>query len=123
MKIKMIELLARISNGKDIPKLIEYKGKRYCWVEGGHTKGYKYNGLYWFCDLHNNFDEPDFLNEEVEIIEENKGIKELQFDSKEKYITTIEGTSNKMRNIDVTLATKINELVKEINKIKEKENE
>lgn len=118
MKIKMIELLTRIANGEDIPKLIEYKGQRYCWKEGNNG-GYISNGLYWLCNIHNNFDEPDFLNDEVEIIEEDKEIKELEFNSKEKYITTIEGTSNKMRNIDVTLATKINELVKEIKKMKE----
>ena len=71
-KIKMIDLINRIANEKDIPKLIEYKGKRYSWVESGQTIGYKYKGLYWFCNLNNNFDEPDFLNDEVEIIEEKE---------------------------------------------------
>ena len=111
MKIKMIELLARISNGKDIPKLIEYKGKRYCWVEGGHTKGYKYKSLYWLCNLHNNFDEPDFLNEEVEIIEEDKPIEEFYLRN-EKGEILIDANMFLIEN-------KINELVKEINKMKE----
>lgn len=87
MKIKMIELLNRIANGKDIPKLIEYKGQRYCWSEGNNG-GYISNGLYWLCNIHNNFDEPAFLNDEVEIIEEDKPIEELDMRKMENIVGT-----------------------------------
>ena len=109
MKIKIIELLNRIANGEEVPKKIEYK----------YFEGDSFENL---IENLNYFHYKDFsktLNDEVEIIEEDKTIEELQFDSEEKYITTITGTTNKMRNIDVTLATKINELVKEIKKMKE----
>ena len=122
MKIKIIELLNRIVNGEEVPEKIKWDNLIYVLKQDsidGHFYYIRENtdysvGNLFFSDL-----TMGDLNDEVEIIEEDKTIKELQFDSDEKYIKTITGTTNKMRNIDVTLATKINELVKEINKIKE----
>ena len=122
MKIKIIELLNRIVNGEEVPEKIKWDNLIYVLKQDsidGHFYYIRENtdysvGNLFFSDL-----TMGDLNDEVEIIEEDKTIEELQFDSEEKYITTITGTTNKMRNIDVTLATKINELVKEIKKMKE----
>ena len=117
MRIKIIELLNRIANG-EYPKKFKYNGKIYEYKKITQGTGYVTENYNWF---NSDIDIDDWynLNKEVEIIEEDKPIKELQFDSEGKYIKTITGTTNKMRNIDVTLASKINELVKEINKMKE----
>lgn len=116
--MKVIELLQRMANKEEMPKRIkvscyvfEYDEEINAYFDIDNSSKYSL--------VQNWLNNAEKLNSKVEIIEEDKTIKELQFDSDEKYITTITGTTNKMRNIDVTLATKINELVKEIKKIKE----
>jgi len=109
--IRIIDLLNKIAKGDEVPAKIKHWKTEYQKLDDDTLVQYRNKDGY--C-----LDLVQILNDEVEIIEEDKTIEELQFDSEEKYITTITGTTNKMRNIDLTLATKINELVKEINKMK-----
>ena len=121
MKIKIIELLNRIAKGEIEDKRtfnLLFSNKIHRSIYYDDTEPNCMNCLKNVSDDEPIYDEIWF-NDEVEIIKEDKTIEKLQFNSEEKYITTITGTTNKMRNIDVTLATKINELVKEINKMKE----
>ena len=119
MKIKIIDLLNEIANGEEVPKKIKHEGLIYNWditgylhYEDEHTRerafleGYRTD----MC-----------LNDEVEIIEEDKPIEELKIARNEKdnkMFLRVENHHATMRKIDVVFATKINELVKEINKMK-----
>ena len=85
-KIKVIDLLNMISKGEEVPKKIKVgnkiynyetfnigKGDNYFTAEWKETKGYRinYDGTYYYLEIR------DYnLNDEVEIIEEEKKIPE-----------------------------------------------
>ena len=76
MKIKMIDLLSKVVKGEEVPRLIKYSG--LIWEYSDKFQDYDSE----IC-LFNNY-MPDleksinrFLNEEAEIIEENKEIEKL----------------------------------------------
>lgn len=65
--MKLIDLLVKIANGEEVPKLIEYKGARYVFQNN------KYVG--WNDLLKIDFEN---LNDEIEIIEDKpKKIKKM----------------------------------------------
>lgn len=67
--------------------------------------------------------EEDFtLNDKVEIIEEEKEIKELPIIKNDDNTTSLQGKdfNYTMKTVDVILANKINELVREVRKLKNK---
>ena len=108
MKIKIIDLFNKIANNEEVPKKIKYFGEIYEYSED--MKFYYQNGFSMYRDF---FTEGNCLNDEVEIIEEEKEIEEINY---EDHV-----------GIDLSEAVckKINELVDEINKLKkeiEKEN-
>lgn len=124
MKIKIIELLNRIANGEEVPKKFVFYNKIFeLQVNETSPKNYYYmeeGGNYTFKTYISDL-ETHLLNREVEIIEEDKTIKELktEYKEKERYIYGISGNKYSMRVIDCIFSRKINELVKEINKLKE----
>ena len=63
------------------------------------------------------------LNDEVEIIEEEKDIEELPIIKNADNTTSLQGKDYNytMKTVDVILANKINELVREVRKLKEKQ--
>lgn len=74
--MKIIDLLNKIANGKDVPKKIKYRNKIFiydkdnqCYVVENYNE---YNDLYMSLSNHKGTD----LNYEVEIIEEEKKIPE-----------------------------------------------
>lgn len=103
MKIKVIDLLNAIAEGKELPEKFMYKGHLYYRQK---TKGICYR-----CDeLNEIFEEClvfEDLNDIIEIIEESKKIEKL----KAKYTSQVG---------KLELANKINELIDEINNLKEK---
>lgn len=111
MKIKIIELLNRIANGEELPKKFIFDNKTFeLEVNETSPKSYYYvekdrNYLFktYISDLDTNL-----LNSEVEIIEEDKTIKELELNH-DKVLS---------EELDL-IKDKINELVKEIKKLKE----
>ena len=100
-KIKIIDLYNKIANGEEVPKEILYNGIKYYWC--AYCKKYDmYEAP--FKDLYNTIDN---LNDEVEIIEEEKKIKkvhECYTDSDNKEINFL------MKNIN-ELGTKVNEII------------
>ena len=97
--MKVIDLLNKIANGEEVPKKIKYEGDTYILCDN----------YCYFCEetnlilSDNLYAEHSKLNEEVEIIEENKGIEKLEF------------LDNSTDNEDI-LRMKINEIIDFLNK-------
>lgn len=112
--MKIIDLLVKISQGEKMPKKIKYEG--YVWEYDKVAKDYYRNDIdeeyiYLFQDL---FKKKTgfFINNEVEIIEEDKKIIRLEFEE-----GNIEDKLFLARYITHNRA-KINELIDEVNKLK-----
>ena len=116
MKIKVIDLLNAIAEGKELPEKFMYKGHLYYKQK---TKGICYR-----CDeLNEIFEEClvlEDLNDTIEIIEEKKKIKKI------KQLNNVAGCKelieieDKQQINNHILKDKINELIDEINNLKEK---
>lgn len=112
MKITIYELLGLVKNGK-APKKIKYSNAELEYNEGCEDYySYYGNGLfeYKFGNCKN------FLNGEVEIIEEPKNIEKITVREKTLGFPNGEWTA---RNMDKAFAIKINEIIDEVNKLKE----
>lgn len=115
MKIKIIDLLNKISNDEEVPEKIkinnviyEYRGYMYC------TENANYQDIEDYLFGKWNF---NILNDEVEIIEEPKKIEKITVREKTLGFPNGEWTA---RNMDKAFAIKINELIDEIKNLKEK---
>ena len=110
MKIKVIDLLNAIADGKELPEKFMYKGHLYY--------RQKAKGICYRCDeLNEIFEEClvlEDLNDTIEIIEEPKKIEKIEMCTGE--IMGFDG----VENITTELKNKINELIDEINNLKEK---
>ena len=125
-KIKVIDLLNMISKGEEVPKKIllnrivfEYQGDDYLYKDEDKKEYWLFSECYtdkymWL---------EDFLKDEVEIIEEPKKIEKLDI-KQEKNIKN--NWKWKLNNYCIStpqkiMADKINELIDEINNLKEKQ--
>ena len=113
-KIKVIDLLNMISKGEEVPKKIKYEKDTYI-----HIDNYCY-----YCEDTNLilsdriFVEYSKLNDEVEILEETKKIEKIARCDSIKM--THYGELYKPTENEEILRIKINELIDEINNLKEK---
>ena len=113
MKIKIIDLFNKIANNEKVPKKIKYFGEIYEYSED--MKFYYQNGFSMYRDF---FTEGNCLNDEVEIIEEEKEIEKIGkiYDGfTDSYYDTFLETTIK----------KVDEIIDVVNKLKkemEKEN-
>ena len=114
MKIKIIDLLNKIANGEEVPKKIKYEKDTYI-----HIDNYCY-----YCEdtslilSDRIFAEYSKLNDEVEILEETKKIEKIARCDSIKM--THYGELYKPTENEEILRIKINELIDEINNLKEK---
>jgi hypothetical protein len=69
-KIKIIDLLVKIANGEEFPKKVKFKDKIYTY--NSEVTDYKYDDFLF--DVISNECVKDFLNDTVEIIEEQEEI-------------------------------------------------
>ena len=107
MKIKLIDLLNKIANGEESIN-VETKYDSDDWVKDD----FLFN-LYKEFEHKNNYEIVEFLNDYVEIIEEPKKIEKI-----EMCTSGIMGFDG-VENITTELKNKINELIDEINNLKE----
>ena len=130
MKIKIIDLLAKIANNEEIPKKIllngivfEYQGDDYLYKDEDKKEYWLFSAGYTdkYMWLEN------FLKAEVEIIEEPKKIKRLETykekEGEDYFANILKLSPNSECEIDEALSTtidKLNELIDEINNLKEK---
>lgn len=128
MKITIYELIGLVKDKKE-PKRIKYKNKIYDFIDD--LQDYRKiideedeNEL--FVNLFYVYFAKDFLNDEVEIIEEDKKIEKLPYYSLEKIQKSEnkdEWYENRIKLLEKRINdyhNKINELIDEINNLKEK---
>ena len=120
--MKIIDLLNKIANGEGAPERIkinnviyEYRGYMYCTEKANYQDIEDYLFGKW------NF---NILNNEVEIIEEPKKIEKLKIEQDTQnsnyYIKNEYGTKCGLTKHSKMIAEKVNELIDEINNLKEK---
>ena len=113
--MKVIDLLNMIAKGEEIPKKIKYKGIIYEYKHLITGEGYvfeKYNCPEWFLNLLD-LEDISVLNNEVEIVGEEKEIEELDYTYVNSY-----GNISRHKKSEEAIIDKINELVSEVNKLK-----
>ena len=118
MKITMYELLGLIKD-KKAPKKIIYRDKIWEYTTTVKGKGYQYYSPVYqeWKTLQSQVYLEECLNEEVEILDEPKKIEKITVREKTLGFPSGEWT---VRNMDKAFAIKINELIDEINNLKEK---
>ena len=127
--MKIIDLLVKISQGERMPKKIKYEG--YVWEYDKVTKDYYRNDIdeeyiYLFQEL---FEKETgfFINDEIEIIEEDKKIKMLE-PVRGSDLTDLTSKDVVLKNSALielcktlnNINGKVNELIDEINNLKGK---
>ena len=117
--ISVYELLGLIKDGK-APKKIEYKGDTY--IYAGDDYSINDNREDWLITKYDYF-LTNFLNEKVEILEEDKPIIEklnIENDSPTHfYITNEYGTKCGLTKHSKMIADKLNEIIDVVNKLVE----
>ena len=125
MKIKIIDLLNKIYNHEDMPGKIVLNNRN--WLYDSEYQEYfdeEGNSLIDFSFNDLTYNTRDFLNTEVKIIEENKKIRKLSWQQvgfqgcygDERTLKDVVLDFNEQNN---KIGKKINELVEEVNKLKE----
>ena len=115
-KIRVIDLLNKIAKGEEVPKKIKYKNNIYEY--DGETQNYC-SPINMIWDFLIGKDIVALLNDEVEIIEEDKKIEKISWGEKESlamYFTTSEEILARRTE---KLKSSLNELIDEINNLKE----
>lgn len=112
MKIKIIDLLNKIANGEEVPKKIKWLGQIYEYSNS--NRFYYQNSWSMYRDF---YTEGNCLNDEVEIIEEPKKIEKIARCDSFK----VNGELYKPTENQEILRIKINELIDEINNLKEED--
>ena len=121
MKIKIIDLLTKIANGEEVPKKIKWENIIYAYSEYDkdyleyHFSNEEYKGLF---DMRDNI-LTQFLNDEVEIIEEPKKIEKWGEGALEEMEKCTDYTLEDLQKYIRILAETQNELIDEINNLKE----
>ena len=116
MKITIYELLGLVKDGK-APQKIKYEYSIYE-LTSERNDYYCKNEMRWFTNEINSL---GVLNEDVEIIEETKKIEKIKSNGDEFYSDYIDTwiSKNKTDAYCEFLMNKINELIDEINNLKE----
>lgn len=106
--MKIIDLLNKIANGEEVPKKLYYEELLWEWNGETYDDGKQ-------CLFEDYIDKryviTDILNDEIEIIEEEKEIEKLDITDRRKW--------EDCTPLTVEIMAKINELIDKIKKLKE----
>lgn len=125
--MKIIDLLVKRANGEEMPKKIKYRDRIWEYTSTVKGKGYQYysKGYEEWKTLQNQVYLEECLNEEAEIIEEDKKIKMLEpvrgSDLTDLTSKDVVLKNNALIELCKTLNNinnKVNELICEANKLK-----
>ena len=108
--MKVIDLLNKIANGEEVPSPIYYKKLYFDFDDGDY---FNQKTTYW---LFNDNDIESILNDEVEIIEEDKEIEKIKYYD-DSIAWVIDGAWQ-LSDIDKIAIDKINEIIDKINEEK-----
>ena len=109
--MKVIDLLNKVANGEEVPKYIKYRN----WNNNSFDKMLvcKENIFYKLDQLE------IYLNDEVEIIEEDKEIEELREYVNCGFCGTCEDFERKdLSDSLIKIGNKVNEIIRELNELK-----
>ena len=117
-KIKIYDLINRIHENKDVPKIIKYEDEKYQYKED--VQDYKKVSDYYIYLFETIIKEEKWLDVEVEILEDEEeinidSIEEIPIDKDEFGYETVVIT-------DLVMSQKINELVKAVKQLDKKIN-
>ena len=115
--MKIIDLLNMISKGEEVPKEIKYDNKIWYW--NAQTK--EYITTCTIC-VYRLIPELGHINDEVEIIEEDKKIKKIISLNTFGNLDELVNIKDKQHLNNQILKNKINEIIDEINKLKKEGN-
>lgn len=115
--IKIIDLLIKIAK-EEAPKKIKVQNE--IWIFDDIIQDYSDGRKYLFSYYMLNEYKPDFLNQEVEIIEEEKVLEKIRMNGNCFFSESINAWINKEKSSAYCefLSNKINELIDELNKLK-----
>lgn len=113
MKVSYYELLGMIKENKQ-PNKVVYKDKSYLWDGNNYCSDHCNFMVSYFNEV-NMFDKNITILEPSEIIEEDKEIEELKLCSFNKFKTM---SPEERYHVTAIEYDKINELIKEVNKLK-----
>lgn len=121
MKIKISDLVIKVINREEMPKELLFNGDVYKWCNGiGDYRKDGWGSCLMIRDVFGDFARYgsfyNMLFEDVEIIEEPKKIEKITVREKTLGFPNGEWTA---RNMDKAFAIKINELIDEVNNLKE----
>ena len=114
MKIKIIDLLNKIANNEELPKKIKWQGQIYEY--SNFDRFYYQNSWSMYRDF---YKEGNCLNDEVEILEETKKIEKWGEGALEEMEKCTNYTLEDLQKYIRILAETQNELIDEINNLKE----
>lgn len=119
--MKIIDLFNKIANREDVPKKIRYRDKIWEYQSTIKGKCYQYYDSFWedWIRLADEILLEECLNDEVEIIKEKKEIEKIE-KLNDKLGLFGDGNTQKIINELNYTRTIINELIDEINNLKEK---
>ena len=114
--MKIIDLLNKIANGEEVPEKVKYCGSEYLYLN--HRKDYKNMELdFDSCIIDSKYHNLDWLNDTVEIIEEQE---EIDIQSIEEIEPAMNGNACVIDNKTWTLNQVIKAVKQLDKKIKEK---
>lgn len=124
MKIKISDLVNKVINREKMPKKVLFNGNIYKWCNNiGDYRKDGWGSCLMIRDVFDNFDRYgsfyNMLFEDVEIIEEPKKIEKLAYQDNADGSFWLEHTLYNSEPIKI-LSKKLNELIAEINNLKEK---
>lgn len=107
--MKIIELLTKIANGEEVPKKIKFKNTLYTLIEYGiSTRLYQsIEPPYEVLEINTTV-----LNDEIEVIEEDKKIEKIDLD----WVEVFDFKEQSQQDCVKTVFYKINEIIDYINK-------
>lgn len=107
MKIKVIDLLNKISKGEEVPKKIQYCGVDYYWTGTDYENSEADEVYFWSC-IYNE----EHINDDIEI--EDKKIEKLSILT---YSDLIDMTLEELVEVIKEQRFKINEIIDIINRV------
>ena len=115
-KIKVIDLLNKIAKGEEVPKKIKYNNTIFIFDDSVCDYQRKI-GMSLFISCFHYKKTQSFINEEVEIIEDNNKIEKIKITDDKHILNTITNSYNQPTSWGYFLANKINEIIDKLEEL------